>query len=96
MHSPLQGEAESLVLEFARKSGGAVEACIAKPGIINSPEKPKPMLQRAFFSLIGLPSVQVSEISAALIDQVVNGFEKDTLVNADLARIGQKALGETK
>ncbi|KAH6649263.1 hypothetical protein F5144DRAFT_2248 [Chaetomium tenue] len=92
----LRGEAETLVLECAKKSNGAVEACIAKPGIIGSPEKQTPMLQKAFFAIIGLPKIQVSEISAAMLRQVVNGFETDTLVNADMVRDGQKFLTEHK
>lgn len=42
--------------------------------------------------LLGLPRVDVSEISTALLDQVVNGFEKETLQNEDLVRIGQGIL----
>ncbi|KAK4151600.1 hypothetical protein C8A00DRAFT_17008 [Chaetomidium leptoderma] len=92
----LRGEAESLILEYAKKSNGAVEACIAKAGLISSPEKPTPMLQKAFFAVIGLPKIQVSEISAAMLRQVVNGFETDTLLNADMVRDGQKFLAEHK
>jgi hypothetical protein len=43
-----------------------------------------------------LPAISVVEISAAMLDQVVNGFEKDPLMNQDLVRIGQKALSDTK
>lgn len=42
----------------------------------------------------GLPLVELRDIVAAMLDQVVNGFEKDTLLNDDLVRIGKKALGE--
>jgi hypothetical protein len=91
-----QGEAESRILEYAQQSKGAVEACVAKPGLINGPGKSSPILQRVFLTLIGLPKIQVSEISAALLQQVVGGFEKDTLLNADMVRIGQKVLGAEK
>lgn len=43
-------------------------------------------------SIIGLPKVDVSEIAATLLEQAVNGIEKDTLLNEDLIRIGQKVL----
>ncbi|KAF2436235.1 hypothetical protein EJ08DRAFT_645241, partial [Tothia fuscella] len=33
-------------------------------------------------------SVSLLDISAALLDQVVNGFERKTLMNEDLVRIG--------
>lgn len=41
-----------------------------------------------------LRKVELQEVAAALLDQVVSGFEKDTLLNDDLARIGQEALCE--
>lgn len=51
-------------------------------------------MRQAFYAVIGLPKLQVAEIAAALLDQVARGFDKDTLENADLERIGQKALQE--
>ncbi|KAK4110896.1 hypothetical protein N656DRAFT_790777 [Canariomyces notabilis] len=92
----MRGEAEARILEYASKSNGTVEACIAKPGVINGPGKESTLFKRAFFSLIGVPKIHVSEISAALLSQVVNGFEKDTLMSEDLSRIGQKVLAEKK
>ncbi|KAK3361296.1 hypothetical protein B0T24DRAFT_660570 [Lasiosphaeria ovina] len=93
-YSLLRGEAETRILDFAAKSQGAVAACVAKPGIISSPAKPTPLMRQAFYAVIGLPKLQVAEIAAALLDQVARGFDKDTLENADLERIGQKALQE--
>jgi hypothetical protein len=49
-------------------------------------------MQKALQSIIGLPEVDVSEIAATLLDQAVKGFEKETLLNEDLVRIGQNAL----
>ena len=80
-------------MEYAQQTNGAVEAAIAKPGLINGPGKSSPILQRVFLALIGLPKIQVSDISAALIHQVVNGFEKDTLLNGDMVRIAEAVLG---
>jgi hypothetical protein len=37
----------------------------------------------------------LEDISAALLDQAVEGLEKDTLFSEDMTRIGQKALGKT-
>lgn len=93
-----QGEAESLILEFAKKSNGAVEAAVAKPGIISGPGRETALMKKVFFGIIGLSKIRVYEIAAALVDQVVNGFEKDTLENIDMVRIGQKVLvdGENK
>lgn len=72
-----------------------MEACIAKPGLIDAPGRTGPIMkaiQTVGRNIIGLPKVEVSEIAATLIDQSVNGFEKETLFNEDLIRLGQKAL----
>ena len=45
-------------------------------------------------SIIGLPTVDVSEVAAALLDQAIKGLEKDTLLNEDLIRIGQKVFAD--
>lgn len=86
-HQPTQGEAESRILEFAEESKGLVQSCVTKSGFINAPGKVAP-------NVPGLPLVELQDIAAAMLDQVVNGFEKDTLSNDDLVRIGKKALGE--
>ncbi|KAK3381015.1 hypothetical protein B0H63DRAFT_474761 [Podospora didyma] len=89
----LRGEAENQILEFAQQSNGAVEVLIAKPGIISGPGHETPMFQKVFFSVIGLPKIRVSHISATLIDQVINGFDQgDTLLNDDMVRLGDKIL----
>ncbi|KAJ9396055.1 hypothetical protein DTO282F9_7030 [Paecilomyces variotii] len=91
----MRGETESFVLNYAKESKGAVEAAVAKPGLINAPGKMNMavnVLSTIGRSIIGLPMVDVSEVAATLIDQSVNGLEKETLLNEDLVRIGQKAL----
>jgi hypothetical protein len=47
-------------------------------------------------AIIGLPKVEVSEIAATLLEQAVKGIEKETLLNDDLIRIGQKVLETEK
>jgi hypothetical protein len=74
-----------------------MEACVAKPGLIDAPGRTglvMKALQTVGRSIIGLPKIDVSEIAATLLDQVVKEFEKDTLLNEDLVRIGQKALAD--
>ncbi|KKY33100.1 putative nucleoside-diphosphate-sugar epimerase [Diaporthe ampelina] len=61
---------------------------IAKSGFILTPGKVAPPVP-------GLPSIQLEDISAALLDQAVEGLEKDTLFSEDMTRIGQNALGKT-
>ncbi|KAI1375089.1 hypothetical protein F4677DRAFT_423143 [Hypoxylon crocopeplum] len=83
----MRGDAESQVLGFAEQSEGTVQSCIAKPGLVDTPGQEKR-------SMPGVPNVDLPEVAAALLNQVVNGFEKDTLKNDDLIRIGRKALAE--
>ncbi|KAM7201760.1 hypothetical protein V8F20_004721 [Naviculisporaceae sp. PSN 640] len=86
----LRGEAENQVLDFASKSKGAVEVAVARPGIINGPGREGGFLKNFFLhSIVGLPRIEVEEVAASLIQQVLNGFESDTLENEDMARIGR-------
>jgi hypothetical protein len=80
-----QGETEAKILAYGEHSGGAVESGIVKPGLIDAPGKEKRTVP-------GVPNVNLSDVAAAMLDQVVHGFEKDTLRNDDLTRIGQNAL----
>ncbi|KAF7904247.1 hypothetical protein EAF00_001581 [Botryotinia globosa] len=90
------GEAESRVIDFAQASNGTVEACIAKPGLIDVPDRRQGLVGSVLStigrSLIGLPKVDVSQIAATLLEQLVKGIEKETLSNEDLIRIGNKEL----
>ncbi|UNI16968.1 hypothetical protein JDV02_003349 [Purpureocillium takamizusanense] len=95
----MRGNAESRVLDLAKQSNGSVETGIAKPGLIDAPGKMGVATKfavgigRAF---IGLPLIDVRVLSAALLDQAVNGLDKDTLLNEDMERIGQRVLeGDT-
>ncbi|KUI52602.1 hypothetical protein VP1G_00065 [Cytospora mali] len=81
----LRGEAKSRVLEFAEKSNGKVQSQVAKPGLIAAPGRVLPTIP-------GLPQKELSDIAVALIDQVVNGFEKNTLSNDDMTKVGQKVV----
>ena len=69
-----------------------VETCVAKPGMIVGPGQ---FFKAAFVTMMWyimcLPSISVAEISAAMLREVVNGFEKEPLENEDLVRIGRKA-----
>lgn len=95
----MQGKTESLILDFAKNSNGAVEACVTKPGIIDAPGRTGPVMKvlgSVGRAIIGLPILDVSEIAATLLQQAVNGIEKDTLLHEDLVRIGQTALATEK
>lgn len=95
----MQGEAETRVLDFAKNSNGAVEACVAKPGLINAPGRTGLVmgaLRSIGSAIISLPVLDVSEVAATLLEQAINGIEKETLLNDDLVRIGQKVLAAGK
>jgi len=92
-----QGETENQVLSFASSHSGRVEATVAKPGLINQPGNIFHWFRATILWFVAsLPNISVVDISAAMLDQVLNGFEKDPLMNDDLVRIGQKALREMK
>lgn len=42
----------------------------------------------------GLPNIELHDIAAALLDQAVNGFQKNTLSNDDMVNIGQRVLAK--
>ncbi|KAK9860744.1 hypothetical protein MYU51_005967 [Penicillium brevicompactum] len=87
---------ELMVLKFPAQNQG-VEVCIAQPGVItNSTTWSRALVANIFraFNVVGrpFPNIHRSELAAAVLNQAVNGFEKETLLNNELVRIGQKAL----
>ena len=70
---------------------------MARPGFIAGSERYwKTIAATALNVVMGLPKVDVGEVSAAMIHEVMHGFEKETFENADLVRIGQQALKGTE
>ncbi|KAK1250085.1 hypothetical protein MKX08_010088 [Trichoderma sp. CBMAI-0020] len=93
----MRGGVESRVLEFAKNSNGTVEACILKPGLIRDSQQGYMLInaiQNIATSFISLPIVYLNEVVATLLNQATKGIEKETLENADIARIGQEELTE--
>ncbi|KFZ09904.1 hypothetical protein V501_05438 [Pseudogymnoascus sp. VKM F-4519 (FW-2642)] len=89
----LRGEVETRVLSYAKESGGNVEACVVKPGLVDGETGSiVRAMQTVGCYMINMPRVEVCDLAAALLQQVVEGFDSDTLLNEDLVRIGQKAL----
>ena len=85
------------MLAFASAHPGQTEVSVAKPGLILQPGSVIHWLKAtALWFVMSLPSVSVVDISAGMLDQVVNGFEKDPLMNEDLVRLGKKSLSEGK
>lgn len=72
-----------------------MEVCVVKPGLVDGETGPIiRALQTVGCYIINMPRVDVSDLAAALLHQVVEGFEDGTLLNKDLVRIGQKVLAE--
>lgn len=84
---------------FAKEHSDHVEAQIVKPGLITSTatltRAASSALLKGLSLMVGfIQSLTVQEISAAMLSQVVNGFEKDVLGTDDLKRIGQDVLSK--
>lgn len=93
----IQGETENQVLSFAasQEPPGSVEACVAKPGLVTGNSTvARSVLGAAVRWTNVIPNVGAEELVAAMLQQVVRGFEKEPLRNEDLRRIGQEALRE--
>ncbi|CAI6235652.1 unnamed protein product [Periconia digitata] len=88
----MRGETESQVLAYAKSHAPLIEATVAKPGLIVDPGNLGQRVLSMGLRVTGVvPSVGLREISKAMLDQVVGGFEKDPLLNADLVRLGAGA-----
>jgi len=88
----MRGEIENQVLAFAAEHKGALEACVAKPGVIIGPGQILKWVGAIVLKYaMSVPNVTVAEISAAMLSEIINGFQKETLENDDLVRIGREA-----
>ena len=95
-YSLMRGETENRMLAFAAEHKDAMEACVAKPGLITAPGQYLKTIGATMLNLVGVfPKIDVSEVSAAMLQQVISGWEKEPLENADLVRIGRQALNDS-
>jgi hypothetical protein len=84
-----------MVLEYGAEHAD-IEICVAKPGIITSSITVGRAAVAAIYGFANLFTDSLANVSrkacaAAILQQVVHGFEKETLSNADLVRIGRAA-----
>lgn len=91
-----QGQTEKMVQDFGRDHK-EVEVQIVRPGMVLSYINTwrtiqANMLRASNYITNSVANVDRAELSAALLDQVIHGFEKDILSNADLVRIGGSAI----
>ncbi|KAF8311141.1 hypothetical protein DL93DRAFT_2169193 [Clavulina sp. PMI_390] len=82
----MRGETENQLLAFAKEQPG-VEVIVAKPAYIPAPESLLRSIAGVIIRWSGEPTISRADIVLAMLDQVVNGSEKDTLTNADLQAV---------
>ncbi|KAJ6790279.1 hypothetical protein PWT90_07510 [Aphanocladium album] len=93
----MRGRIETQLLDAAKESGGIMETCCLRLGLVKSPERMglvTGMLANAAASMISLPLIDIREIGAAALSAAIHGFDKDTLDNDDLIAMGRKELKE--
>ncbi|KAI0407855.1 NAD(P)-binding protein [Xylaria palmicola] len=83
----MRGETENQLFALAQELGG-IEVAAARPGYITAPGDLMRSAMGPMVRLIsGIPTISVVDLVAAMLDQVVNGFEKDALMPGDLMKI---------
>ncbi|KAI1188392.1 NAD(P)-binding protein [Nemania serpens] len=86
-YSLMRGETENQLLALGRELGG-VEVAAAKPGYITASGDLTRAAMGAMITVAsGIPSINVEDLAAAMLNQVVEGFEKEPLMPQDLIRI---------
>ena len=91
----LQSETENLILSLPGKYDG-VEICIAQPGVVTILTTWARAALASVFSVLNIftraiPNVTREDLAAAVLGQVLHGFDKEMLSNADLVRLGREA-----
>ncbi|KAI1269381.1 NAD(P)-binding protein [Xylariaceae sp. FL1019] len=88
-YSLMRGETENQVLALAKKHG--MEASVVKPGYITQPWDLTKIAMGCFVRVVaGIPSIYVADLAGVMLDQVVNGFDRDPLMPNDLAEIATR------
>ena len=91
----MQGRIDNAIFGFAKQHDDqSVEVTVAKPGGIESPGRDA--TSASFTKLLETfghtPTVHLSKLAAAIIDQCPYGITKDPLWREDLVEVGQRAL----
>ncbi|KAM3474944.1 hypothetical protein MY5147_003999 [Beauveria neobassiana] len=93
----MRGRVETQLLDATAESGGVMDTCLLRIGLVKSPERMgyiTGMLAHAAAGIIGLPLIDIREIGGAAVSAAVHGFDKDTLDNDELIAMGRKELRE--
>lgn len=74
-------------MALAKELGG-IEAAAAKPGYITTSGNILHFVMGNVVKVIaGIPPINLVDLVAVMLDQVIKGFEKDSLMPDDLVRI---------
>lgn len=92
----IKGETENQVLAFAGEHKDDVDACVVKPGLItDSTTAWRSVVATVVHSGVSpIAGISTTAVVAAMLDQVIHGFEKESLMNDELVSIGAKVLQE--
>ncbi|KAI0455124.1 NAD(P)-binding protein [Xylaria acuta] len=86
-YSLMRGETENQLLALGSELGG-IEVAVAKPGYITaSGDFTRTAMAAMVRTVSGIPSIDVVDLVAAMLDQVIRGFEKEPLMPEDLIKI---------
>ncbi|KUJ06458.1 uncharacterized protein LY89DRAFT_790483 [Mollisia scopiformis] len=92
----MRGETENMMLAFSADHDG-VEVCVAQPGMVTSSVTFWRTAQAILFGFTNIftraiPNISRTELATAMLGQVIRGFKKEPLTNADLLRLGRVGL----
>ncbi|KAI0205741.1 NAD(P)-binding protein [Astrocystis sublimbata] len=86
----MRGDAENQLLALAVEFGDGVEVAAARPGSITASDDPDLIAKaESAKAAAGIPSIDVVDLVAAMINQVTRGFEKEPLTTEDMNRIAE-------
>lgn len=91
----MQGETATQLIDLAANHQTRAEVCIAKPGFITGNSGVlRGLFGTALWLTGAVETIDVREVAAAMLHQVVCGFEgtDGVLVNAEMVKLGKEAL----
>ncbi|CAO2649672.1 Nn.00g009640.m01.CDS01 [Neocucurbitaria sp. VM-36] len=98
-YSKMRGETATQIFELAAKHKTRAEVCVAKPGFITGQSGVLRGLFGTALWLTGLvDTIDVKAASAAMLHQVVRGFEgtEGVLTNAEMVKLGKDVLANER
>jgi hypothetical protein len=93
-----KGETENMLRRIAQQhADGKVQVCVARSSLVTSNATYfRAAWGSAVRTLNPIANISRDELAAAMIDQVVNGFDQLVLTNADLKRRGREILAQQR